>query len=41
MSATFVVGPAVAPDTWTGFPDGFVEHLVPLEARLSGSPARG
>jgi alkanesulfonate monooxygenase SsuD/methylene tetrahydromethanopterin reductase-like flavin-dependent oxidoreductase (luciferase family) len=37
----FVVRPAVAPDTWTGFLDGFVEHLVPLEARLSGSPARG
>ncbi len=37
----FVVRPAVAPDTWPGFLDGFVEHLVPLEARLSGSPARG
>jgi probable F420-dependent oxidoreductase len=37
----FVVRPAVAPDTWTGFLDGFVEHLVPLEAALSDSPARG
>ena len=37
----FVVRPAVTPDTWPGFLDGFVEHLVPLEEALSGSPAPG
>lgn len=37
----FVVRPAVAPDTWAGFLDGFAEHLVPLEAQLSDSPAPG
>jgi probable F420-dependent oxidoreductase len=37
----FVVRPAVTPDTWPGFLDGFVEHLVPLERALSGSPAPG
>jgi probable F420-dependent oxidoreductase len=36
----FVVRPAVAPDSWSTFLDGFVEHLGPLETALSDSPAR-
>jgi len=37
----FVVRPAVAPDSWPAFLDGFAEHLVPSQAALSGSPAPG